>query len=236
LRKVIEKYVNNVRFCFVCNYLKKINPAIQSRCIIFRFKPIPEENMHNFIVDVCTKEKIKIKTNAIKLIIKRSNGDMRKLLNILQSIYMYMHSIELPFDINNKTNMSKIQIEQLENNLDISNYLIINENSVSKILSCPTDKNIKKILKFIQENELSKSYGYILDIINTDGISLVELISCIYEYFMDNIINNDNTIIKYDILKSVEIIKKMSIINENLSYCNSDNMQIISFLSIFYLE
>ena len=66
---------------------------------------------------------------------------------------------------------------------------------------------IRKILKFIQENELAKSYEYILNIINTDGISLVELISCIYEYFMDNIINNDNTIIKYNILKSVEIIK-----------------------------
>ena len=25
LRKVVEKYVNNVRFCFICNYLKKVN-------------------------------------------------------------------------------------------------------------------------------------------------------------------------------------------------------------------
>ncbi len=28
LRKIIENYVKNVRFCFICNYLKKINPAI----------------------------------------------------------------------------------------------------------------------------------------------------------------------------------------------------------------
>ena len=82
LRKVVEKYVTNVSFCFICNYLKKINPAIQSRCIIFRFKPIPEINMENFIGDICKKENIKININAVKLIIKRSNGDMRKLLNI----------------------------------------------------------------------------------------------------------------------------------------------------------
>jgi len=50
-----------------------------------------------------------------------------------------------------------------------------------------------------------------------------------------NIINSNNSIIKYELAKSVEIIKKMSIINENLSYCNNDNMQTISFLSIFYL-
>ena len=242
LRKVIEKYVNNVRFCFICNYLKKINPAIQSRCIIFRFKPIPAENLHKFIIDVCTKEKIKIKTNAIKLIIKRSNGDMRKLLNILQSIYMYIYSTDsvLNFNFNsNLNNKIEIELNKCSDNSDqdscFDNYLIINENDVSKILSCPTDNKIRKTLKFIQNNTLEKSYDYIINIINNDGVSLVELINCIYDYFMDNIINNNNLIIKYELHKSVEIIKKMSIINENLSYCNNDNMQIISFLSIFYL-
>lgn len=217
LRKVIEKYVNNVRFCFICNYLKKINPAIQSRCIIFRFKPIPEIDMYNFIINICTKENIKINDVIIKLIIKRSNGDMRKLLNILQSVYMYIHS---------------------SNSYSTSNEdtpIIINENNVSKILSCPTNDKIIDILKFIQENNLEKSYEYLINIIFNDGISLVELISCFYEYFMDSIVNNNKTIIKYDNLKSIEIIKNMSMINENLSYCNNDNIQIISFLSLFYL-
>ena len=58
LRKVIEKYVNNVRFCFICNYLKKINPAIQSRCIIFRFSPIPNIYLEKFIENVCINENI----------------------------------------------------------------------------------------------------------------------------------------------------------------------------------
>jgi replication factor C subunit 3/5 len=58
LRKVIEKYVSNVRFCFICNYLKKINPAIQSRCVIFRFNPIPYNYMYDFVVKVCKKENI----------------------------------------------------------------------------------------------------------------------------------------------------------------------------------
>jgi len=240
LRKVVEKYVTNVRFCFICNYLKKINPAIQSRCIIFRFKPIPEINMENFIGDICKKENIKINPNAVKLIIKRSNGDMRKLLNILQSIYMYIHSYDFKnSNTNKKILIDNSSIENKYNNSKISddekNNLIINENDVSKILSCPSNDNIIKILKFIQENKLNKSFDYITNMVNNDGISLVELVSCFYEYFMDSIINNNKTIIKYDNSKSVEIIKNMSMINENLSYCNNDNNQIISFISLFYL-
>lgn len=214
LRKVIEKYVNNVRFCFICNYLKKINPAIQSRCIIFRFKPIPNVNMRDYVDVICKNEKIYISNSAIELVIKRSNGDMRKLLNILQSIHMYVNS---------------------SNDLQQNSTRLINDNDVSKILSCPTNDNIVKILKFIQKNTLDKSYEYIANLIYDNGISLVELISCVYEYFMDSIINDNKSIIKYDNNKSIEILKNMSMINENLSYCNNDNVQIISFVSLFYL-
>ena len=30
LRRIIEKYTDNVRFCLICNYLSKIIPALQS--------------------------------------------------------------------------------------------------------------------------------------------------------------------------------------------------------------
>lgn len=33
LRRIIEKFTDNVRFCLICNYLSKIIPAIQSRCV-----------------------------------------------------------------------------------------------------------------------------------------------------------------------------------------------------------
>ena len=31
LRRIIEKFTDNVRFCLICNYLAKIIPALQSR-------------------------------------------------------------------------------------------------------------------------------------------------------------------------------------------------------------
>lgn len=215
LRKVIEKYVNNVRFCFICNYLKKINPAIQSRCVIFRFNPIPRNEMFNYIEKICLTEKMKITHNAIELIIKRSNGDMRKLLNILHSLYMY----------------NDILLEHKNNN----DFLIINENSVSKILSCPTKKNIFDILNFIQNNNLKNSYDFIHKIIDKNGLSLLELINNIYEFMMDYLINGNHTIVKYQKEQVINIIKRLAIINENLTYCNNENIQLYSFVSIFYM-
>jgi DNA polymerase III delta prime subunit len=33
LRRIIEKFTENVRFCLICNYLSKIIPALQSRSV-----------------------------------------------------------------------------------------------------------------------------------------------------------------------------------------------------------
>ena len=38
LRRIIEKYSDNTRFCLICNYENKIIPAIRSRCANFKFK------------------------------------------------------------------------------------------------------------------------------------------------------------------------------------------------------
>jgi replication factor C subunit 3/5 len=229
LRKVIEKYVSNVRFCFICNYLKKINPAIQSRCVIFRFNPIPKDNMYSFIDKVCINENINITKNAIELVIKRSNGDMRKLLNILQSLYMHNN-----FGLSDVSNTDNDSNYSNESNKKFNKFNTISEKSVSKMLSCPTKKNIKDIIDCLQNNDLKTSYSFIQNIIDSNGISLLELINNIYEFFMDCIINNTQ-FVKYSQSSIIEIIKKLAIINENLTYCNNENIQLISFVSIFYI-
>lgn len=233
LRKVIEKYVNNVRFCFICNYLKKINPAIQSRCVIFRFNPIPYKEMYNYVITVCENEKIQITKNAIELVIKRSNGDMRKLLNILQSLYMHNN---MKIKNNSNDNISNSSSESSVNAIVniTEKYLIINESSVSKILSCPTKKNIIDILHFIQSNNLKNSYEFIQKIINKNGISLSELINNIYDFAMDYLINDNKEYIKYSKDKVIKIIERLATISENLTYCNNENIQLVSFISIFY--
>ena len=54
LRRVIEQYTKNARFCIICNYVNKIIPAIQSRCTRFRFSPLPiveVEKRLNIVID-----------------------------------------------------------------------------------------------------------------------------------------------------------------------------------------
>jgi len=88
LRRVIEKYTKNVRFCLICNQVSKIIPAIQSRCMRFRFSPLKKEQCLERIKMICERENIPIDEETIFKIIEIGNGDMRKILNILESTNM----------------------------------------------------------------------------------------------------------------------------------------------------
>lgn len=57
LRRVIEQYTKNVRFCIICNYVNKITPAIQSRCTRFRFSPLPIKEVERRVQGVIEAEK-----------------------------------------------------------------------------------------------------------------------------------------------------------------------------------
>lgn len=88
LRKIIEKYTNNTRFCLICNYIQNISPALQSRCTRFRFSPIDDENIKEKIITIANIENIQVDESGINTIIKRASGDMRKAINTLQSVSM----------------------------------------------------------------------------------------------------------------------------------------------------
>lgn len=87
LRRVIEQYTRNVRFCIICNYVNKIIPAIQSRCTRFRFSPLPMTEVEKRLQTVVEAEGVNITEDGKGALLKLSRGDMRRALNVLQACY-----------------------------------------------------------------------------------------------------------------------------------------------------
>lgn len=100
LVNIMEKYTLNARFCLICNFIKKINPAIQSRCSIFRFSPLKREHVEKKIYKIAKKNKFNITPDGVETLIKISKGDMRKVINNLQATHM-------AFDDVNRDNICK---------------------------------------------------------------------------------------------------------------------------------
>ncbi|KWU45813.1 P-loop containing nucleoside triphosphate hydrolase protein [Rhodotorula sp. JG-1b] len=87
LRRVIEQYTKNVRFCIICNYVNKIIPAIQSRCTRFRFAPLPQIEVEKRLNHVISQEKVNLSEDGRRALLKLSRGDMRRALNVLQACH-----------------------------------------------------------------------------------------------------------------------------------------------------
>jgi len=88
LRRVIEKYTSNTRFCMICNYVNKIIPALQSRCTKFRFAPLRAEQITSRLETVVQTEGVRATELGKNAILQLAGGDLRRVLNLLQSTSM----------------------------------------------------------------------------------------------------------------------------------------------------
>ncbi|XP_060673590.1 replication factor C subunit 5 [Ziziphus jujuba] len=93
LRRVIEKYTKNTRFALICNHVNKIIPALQSRCTRFRFAPLDSFHVTERLKHVIEAERLVVSESGLAALVRLSNGDMRKALNILQSTHMASQQI-----------------------------------------------------------------------------------------------------------------------------------------------
>ena len=172
LRRVIETYTTTTRFCLICNYLTKIIPSLQSRCILFRFSPIPFTEHYEHIKKIINNEKLSIDDNVIDEMIKLSFGDMRKSLNTLQSLSMTSGNKNITLDIL-YLNIGYPLLEEKKNII----YNILNT-------------NITTAYNFIKSLEINKS------------ISLNNILNDIVDYIIKNKIYNSIKIAKILVLLS----------------------------------
>lgn len=84
LRRTMEQFSDNVRFILSCNYSNQIIDPIQSRCSVFRYKPIDDEDVANRLREIAEMENVEITEDGIEALVYTANGDMRRAINALQ--------------------------------------------------------------------------------------------------------------------------------------------------------
>ena len=175
LRRIMEKYTNNVRFILICNQIHKIHPAVQSRCMRFRFRPIQNDKCLNRLKEICKAENIKYDNDStLKTVIQLGNRDMRKMLNLLEATLM-----------SSKKN----------------NYITIND--VYTTAGLPSLKEFDQILNYI--NNKKENLGKIYNKVNkerlTKGYSIQDLINMLH----DKIKNDDSNSISDEQIRNCYI-------------------------------
>jgi DNA polymerase III delta prime subunit len=141
LRRIIEVYSNNTRFCFICNYENKIIAPIKSRCNIIKFNNFSSEYIKNYINQILEKENLLDYKQYIDLILKISKNDLRKSI-------IYMETLtKLKLDLITEDNIYDmfgiLNIKYFKNKLnemviekDVSKYVdIFNTYSINDIIN-----------------------------------------------------------------------------------------------------
>ena len=186
LRRVVESYTNSTRFCLICNYLTKIIPALQSRCQMFRFAPINNSDHLNKIKLVTELEHMNVEPNALKTIVELSEGDMRKSLNLLQSLHM---------------------IYARNSNTD-NEPIIITLNHIFKAIGYPTEEERNRIIQCLQNKNLFDTYQTLKLIQNENSLSNQDLVREITNHFSKTFIDSH---VKRRIEKAKENGKKIKV-------------------------
>ena len=162
LRRIIEKYSDSTRFCLICNYENKIIPAIRSRCANFKFNPINNKYICKKLKVIAENENLSISKNSINIIANLSIGDLRKAINLLQSISMRNKNItdKLCYDtagIPSDNTIENLYKLLLNNKYDINYVLkkykkLDNGYSLSVMIKRITNHLINRIGDFSEED------------------------------------------------------------------------------------
>lgn len=88
LRRTMEKYTSTCRFILSCNYSSKIIEPIQSRCAVYRFRPMSSAAVEERILYIAKEEGLTLTKDGLEAILYVASGDMRRAINALQAAAM----------------------------------------------------------------------------------------------------------------------------------------------------
>lgn len=230
LRRIIEKYTKNARFCLICNYVNKskctrisfvmfvlylsqsldqtdnatllnqshthlyiVIPALQSRCTRFRFAPLSRDQIRDRLVHVANQEHVKYTEDGMEAILSLSGGDMRRVLNLLQTTAM-----SYPEEVN--------------------------ETAVYLTSGSPLPSDLDAILNSLMNDSFVTAQGKITDLCKNKG------------YAMADILSDLTTIVSSLELPPgalAELLDGMSGVEYRLAYGTDEEIQCASLVGVF---
>ena len=159
LRYLIQQYNKNIRFVLICNYISKIDSALQNEFIRLRFCQLPKKDTFNFLQIIIQKEGLNISSKQINIIQKKFKSDIRSMINYIQSNHTNFH---FNTDILSKNFLEKIlkNIKKNKNSNEIHDICI---------------KNNIEIKDFINEL-LLYIINYKVELLNKEFINSIQII------------------------------------------------------------
>jgi replication factor C small subunit len=85
LRRIMEETSRYTRFVLICNYSSNLIEPIQSRCAIFRFKKIGQDEVTARLKKIAKAEDVKVADKVLQAISAAVDGDLRQGINLLQA-------------------------------------------------------------------------------------------------------------------------------------------------------
>jgi len=187
LRYLLQGYSTSVRFCLICNYISRIDEGLQNEFMRMRFNQLPEEDIVEFLSNICYKEGIQISNESLQMIQKLYNSDIRSMINFLQSNQNNYKNINIIDKKIWETLYNNFQMNK--SNEEINNYIEF----ISVKFNIDKKNIIKDFLNYIIRNKS--------EILNKGFLNLIENI-------MHNQDCNNSCFINYSLLRLSSFIPK----------------------------
>lgn len=115
LRRTMEQFSDNCRFILSCNYSSKIIDPIQSRCAVFRFNRLDDEDVKSYITRIAENEEFKVSKEAVDAVLRVSGGDLRRVTNVLQTASLTTDEVEEEDIYGASTSLKPVETKEILN-------------------------------------------------------------------------------------------------------------------------
>ncbi|KAI5364951.1 Putative AAA+ ATPase domain, ATPase, AAA-type, core, replication factor C [Septoria linicola] len=168
LRRIMEKYTANTRFCIIANYTHKLSPALLSRCTRFRFSPLKNADIRQLVDKVIAEENVNIEPTAIDSLVSLSKGDMRRALNVIQACHASSTPLHVPG-------------EPVKEDKDVERDLITQE-TIYDCIAAPHPADIKTIRDtLLHTNNVGSCMNTINTLKKAKGLALADILTALGE-------------------------------------------------------